>query len=203
MEHRRNLEMQFAGLMGQNIGDSKLASFSKVISGVPQLDVEESTISRGMIEQDRSHQAPAAIHHRQRSPSPCGSGRSPSVRTPVRTPRSRSVRRRRSSRSATRRAMSPLRSRRSRSQSAGGRSRRREYEEYSDRGTRRAYSSRSRSRHHRPAAEPGGVSERDLRNIRLVKEYERMKRENAELRAHIEDRGQLAVLFLDTHVCRN
>ena len=37
MEHRRNLEMQFAGMMGQNIENAKLASFSQVISGLPQL----------------------------------------------------------------------------------------------------------------------------------------------------------------------
>ena len=136
--------------MGQNIENAKLVL--QVISGLPKLDVEEAPRTNGLIEQDRSGWPPAAIDHRRREPSA-----SPSTGTPVRPFRSRSSdRRRRSSRSKTRRSGSPRRRRLSRSPS--GRSRRGEYEDCGDRRPRRADSSRSRSRQHRPEAEPQSTS---------------------------------------------
>ena len=187
MEHRRNLEMKFAGMLAQNIDNTKLATFSQVISALPRLDGEESAQPK-FITSDRP---PAAIDHRGREPSA-----SPSTGTPVRPHMSRSSdRRRRSSRSTSRRSRSP-----SHDLQRERRSRRSEYEEYGDRRPRRAYSSRSRSRQHRPAAEP--QFERDLRTINMVREHERMKRENEELRAQL---GELSCFVSCAHsrVCHN
>jgi hypothetical protein len=176
-------------MMGQNIENAKLVL--QVISGLPKLDVEEAPRTNGLIEQDRSGWPPAAIDHRRREPSA-----SPSTGTPVRPFRSRSSdRRRRSSRSKTRRSGSPRRRRLSRSPS--GRSRRGEFEDCGDRRPRRADSSRSRSRQHRPEAKPRGASQNDLRDIYLVREHQRIKRENEELRAQLQ--GQLACFVSCTH----